>query len=282
MDDDLVEDVLAEICGEQLPGFSRAAGEPPTITGDKTREQEPGTAPEPGAGTAPEPGTEDESEAAEGCVQDAGTSPEPGTAPEPGNGNPTPPPTVAPLTHADAPVDILGITKRLQKLPGWKSDIEPLRDRMMKEARKQGMPKADAQAWTYAELDRLHPAAVATLSAPSGGGPLQGLGDIPDDWPELPDNASLPAEIGWVQAQRLRIVEDQPSGATVVHLARARSPAPSWAALGWPETSIRSYAKFVDVVAKSMATQQDEATTVRRERLRIEEMRSILAEMHED
>ena len=280
MDDDLVEDVLAEICGEQLPGFSRAAGEPPTITGDKTREQEPGTAPEPGAGTAPEPGTEDESEAAEGCVQDAGTSPEPGTAPEPGNGDPTPPPTVSPRPHADA--DILGISKRLQRLPTWKSDIEPLRDRMMKEARKQGMPKADAQAWTYAELDRLHPAAVATLSAPSGGGPLQGLGDIPDDWPELPDNASLPAEIGWVQAQRLRIVEDQPSGATVVHLDRARSPAPSWAALGWLETSIRSYAKFVDVVAKSLSTQQDEATTVRRERLRIEEMRSILAEMHED
>ena len=191
--------------------------------------------------------------------------------------------TTDPGTHAD--VDILGISKRLQKLPSWKADIEPTRDRMMKECRKQGMPKADAQAWTYAELDRLHPpAAVAevTLSQPSGGYPLQGLGDIPDDWPELPDNASLPAEIGWVQAQRLRIVEERPSGATVVHLDRARSPAPSWAALGWLETSVRSYAKFVDVVAKSMATAQDEATTVRRERLRIEEMREILAEMHQD
>jgi hypothetical protein len=191
--------------------------------------------------------------------------------------------TTDPGTHAK--VDILGISKRLQKLPGWKSDIEPTRDRMMKEARKQGgMSKADAQAWTYAELDRLHPPVepVATLSQPSGGGPLRGLGDIPDDWPDLPDNASLAAEIGWVQAQRLRIVEDQASGATVVHLDRARSPAPSWAALGWLETSIRSYAKFVDVVAKSLSTQQDEATTVRRERLRIEEMRAILAEMHED
>jgi hypothetical protein len=182
----------------------------------------------------------------------------------------------------DAKVDILGISKRLQRLPGWKSDIEPTRDRMMKEARKQGMSKVDAQAWTYAELDRLHPAEVAALSAPSGGGPLRGLGDIPDDWPDLPDNASLPAEIGWVQAQRLRIVEGQPSGATVVHLDRARSPAPSWAALGWLETSIRSYAKFVDVVAKSLATAQDEAASVRHERLRIEEMREILAEMHED
>jgi hypothetical protein len=115
-----------------------------------------------------------------------------------------------------------------------------------------------------------------------GGGPLRGLGDIPDDWPELPDNASLAAEIGWVQAQRLRIVEDQPSGATVVHLDRARSPAPSWAALGWLETSIRSYAKYVDVVAKSLATAQDEAASVQHERLRIDEMREILAEMHQD
>jgi hypothetical protein len=131
----------------------------------------------------------------------------------------------------DAKVDILGITKRLQKLPGWKADIEPTRDRMMKECRKQGMDKAAAQSWTYAELDRLHPPAAATLSEPSGGGPLRGLGDIPDGWPELPDNASLPSEIGWVQAQRLRIVEDQASGATVVHLDRARSPAPSWARL---------------------------------------------------
>ena len=187
----------------------------------------------------------------------------------------------------DAKVDILGISKRLQKLPGWKSDIEPTRDRMMKEARKQaGMSKADAQAWTYAELDRLYPQEppIETMTLPrsSGGGSLQGLGDIPDGWPELPDNASLPAEIGWVQAQRLRIVEDQPSGATVVHLDRARSPAPSWAALGWLETSIRSYAKFVDVVAKSMATAQNEQALVRHERLRIEEMRAILAEMHQD
>jgi hypothetical protein len=77
-------------------------------------------------------------------------------------------------------------------------------------------------------------------------------------------------------------VEERPSGATRVHLDRARSPAPSWAALGWLETSIRSYAKYVDVVAKSLATQQDEQELVRREKLSIEEMRGLLAEMHQD
>jgi hypothetical protein len=78
----------------------------------------------------------------------------------------------------DAKVDILGISKRLQKLPGWKADIEPTRDRMMKEARKQGMVKADAQSWTYAELDRLYPAAVPGGALPhtSGGGVVHSKG----------------------------------------------------------------------------------------------------------
>ena len=113
-------------------------------------------------------------------------------------------------------------------------------------------------------------------------GRVHGLGDIPSDWGELPDNASLQAEIGWCQANRLRIVEEKSSGATVVHLDRARSPAPSMAALGWLETSIRSYAKYVDVVAKSLSVVQDEQAHVSRERMQIERIHELLREMHED
>ena len=108
------------------------------------------------------------------------------------------------------------------------------------------------------------------------------LGEIPPGWPELPDNASLQAEIGWVQAQRLQVAEQKPSGGIVVHLDRARTPAPSWAALGWLETSIRSYAKFVDVAARATASVQDEADNVRRERMALDEIKALLAEMHED
>ena len=84
-----------------------------------------------------------------------------------------------------------------------------------------------------------------------------------------------------MQAQRLRIVTEQASGATVVHLDRAGSPAPSWAALGWLETSIRSYAKFVDVAAKATSTVDGEAGVWRRERVAIEEMEELLEEMRE-
>ena len=164
---------------------------------------------------------------------------------------------------------------------------------MMRLARKRGMSKSEAQAWTYAELDRMYPPEAVTLSPtsgggpasrtmpPDGGGPIQGLGDIPPAWPDLPDNASLASEVGWVQANRLRIVEENPGRATVVRLDLAMSPAPSWAALGWLETSIRSYAKFVDVAAKATASDYGDHGVMRRERVAIEEMEELLAEMIE-
>ncbi|TWU08906.1 hypothetical protein CA54_41450 [Symmachiella macrocystis] len=108
---------------------------------------------------------------------------------------------------------------------------------------------------------------------------IRGLNDIPDAWPELPANSSLSAEIGWVQANRLRIVEEKPGHATVVRLDLALSPSPSWAALGWLETSIRSYAKYVDVAAKATASDNGEAEVWRRERMAIEEVKALLDEM---
>ena len=113
-------------------------------------------------------------------------------------------------------------------------------------------------------------------------GQIRGLSDIPDDWPKLPANASLSAELSWVQANRLIVVQERPGQATLVHLDRAHSPAPSWAALGWLETSIRSYAKFVDVAAKATSTGDGEAEVWRHERRAIAEVEAIINEMMED
>jgi hypothetical protein len=52
--------------------------------------------------------------------------------------------------------------------------------------------------------------------------------------------------------------------------------------LGWLETSIRSYAKYVDVAAKATASDEGEATVMRHERMAIEEVRQLLEEMIED
>jgi hypothetical protein len=110
-------------------------------------------------------------------------------------------------------------------------------------------------------------------------GRVTGLGDIPVDWPRLPANASLPAEIGWVQASRVDVVEPLPGGGARVRLARADAPAPSKAALGWLETAILFPAKFADVAVKATQYQEDEQQLVRRERKSIDELRAILAEM---
>ena len=45
------------------------------------------------------------------------------------------------------------------------------------------------------------------------------------------------------------------------------------------ETSIRSYAKFVDVAAKATASDDGEADVWRRERMAIEEVQALLDEM---
>jgi len=191
-------------------------------------------------------------------------------------------------------VDRAALSRRWRQ-EGRYEEIEKFRQQV-KEATKKAW-KAAGRQWdrdelnevAWREAERAFPAgdsdgtpASDSQSEPAHRGRVTGLGDIPASWGELPDNASLQAEIGWCQANRLRIVEEKASGATVVHLDRARVPAPSWAALGWLETSIRSYAKFVDVAAKATATQQDEQEHVRREKLAIQEIRDLLGEMLEE
>ena len=110
-----------------------------------------------------------------------------------------------------------------------------------------------------------------------------GLYTIPADWPLLPANASLAADIAWVQSNRLAMVEERPGGKpTRVHLNRAHEPAPSRAALGWLETSVRSYGKYVDVAARAASAQVDAQEQVQHERLALDAVRALLNEMIED
>ena len=108
-----------------------------------------------------------------------------------------------------------------------------------------------------------------------------GLGDLPLEWPRLPPNAPLAMEIQWVQANRLQCVTEV-GERSVVDLSKALTPSPSYAALGWLETSIRAYTKFVDVAAKATASLEDEREHVRRERMAIDDIRKLLAEMQSD
>lgn len=210
-------------------------------------------------------------------------------------GNVAPEPEAAPATGETPPAreEPLKITlkKRLEREGRW-SQVEPVRDQMMRDAKSAFPDKESRQAWVYAELDRMYPPLATEQphtevsdiyrkveTAVHHDGQIQGLSDLPAGWPQLPANASLASEIGWVQANRLRIVQERPGGATRVQLGQALSPAPSWAALGWLETSIRSYAKFVDVAAKVSGDSNAESEVMRRERKSIEELEAIINEM---
>jgi hypothetical protein len=174
------------------------------------------------------------------------------------------------------------LTERLRRENRW-GEASKFRETARADFRTKGMGRQEAVEAAWAAMAEAYPPLPEATAEPASiSVRVQGLGDIPESWGELPSNTSLQAELSWCQANRLRVVEERPSGATRVHLDRARSPAPSWAALGWLETSIRAYAKYVDVVARSLKDEVDEQENIRRERIRIEEMRELLAEMHQD
>lgn len=190
---------------------------------------------------------------------------------------------VSPATaaHHTREVDPLAVTKRLQRDGRW-PEAEQVKNRMIKEARQKGMSRSEAQSWAYAEIDRLYPPLTGSLalsiesqSIPEESG-VTGLSDIPADWPQLPANALLQVEIAWVSANRLRV-----RSGSGVDLSRALSPAPSYSALSWLETSILFPSKFADISVKASAQQDDEREGIRREKLAIEEIRGLLAEMLE-
>lgn len=171
-------------------------------------------------------------------------------------------------------------------------------ERLRRAARAAGMPRGQgvgtAYDWANQQTDRLfsedretipfpaevissHRETISVVSAPpADDGSVSGLSDLPPNWPELPANAQLQVEIAWVTANRLRV-----RSGTGVDLSKALSPAPSYSALSWLETSILFPAKFADISVKATASQDDEKEFVKREKLAIEEIRSILTEMLE-
>ncbi len=204
--------------------------------------------------------------------------------------------------RAQARVVASGICMRMKREGKWSEAVNEQKNAMIKEARAGGMDQVSAKLWAWNQVDRLNPPDAVEAESPidespqsegsqgnlpsappqveSGG--VRGLGDIPDNWPEpMPDNASLPVELAWVQAQRLRVIDDR-GNTTHVHLDRATTPAPSMSALAWLETSVRSYAKYTDVAARVLgASSDDDSEHVRREHMDIAAIRRLLEQVIE-
>ena len=159
-------------------------------------------------------------------------------------------------------------TKKAWKSAGRQWDRDELNEVAWQEAAR-AFPPLGTEGMLASD-SKTEPAATADPG-------VSGLGDLPEAWPTLAANASLPVEISWVSANRLRVRDG--SG---VNLSRALSPAPSYSALSWLETSILFPSKFADISVKATQNQEDEAQHVRRERLAIDEIRSLLAEMMDE
>ena len=179
----------------------------------------------------------------------------------------------------------IALTERLRREGRWDAATK-FKDDALRDFRSMGMKRDDASDAAWEAMEQAYPpiaavAATADMQAEVATDTrIHGLSEIPAGWPTLPANASLQAEVSWVQANRLRCVRET-SDCVVVDLSRALSPAPSYATLGWLETSIKTYAKFVDVAAKATSTQDDEQADIRREQQSIEEVRRLLASMLE-
>ena len=172
------------------------------------------------------------------------------------------------------------LTERLRAEGRW-TEASNFRETARADCRAKGMSRQEAVEASWEAMAEAYPplpVAEATAEPASVSVRVQGLGDIPASWGTLPANASIQAEIGWVQANRL-VVVDERSGATAVHLDRAYEPAPSRAAIGWLETSIRAYSKYCDIAAKATAQQEHEAEAVRRERLALGDVLGLLGDM---
>ncbi len=165
---------------------------------------------------------------------------------------------------------------------GRKKEVEVRRHGLIAQYRAAGLTRsaASARAWATVRAEYpppgVQPAAPPTpAEAPAPTEGVTGLAAIPADWPGLPPNAQLRDEVEWVSANRLVVAEGH-----TVSLARALSPPPSHAALSWLETSILYPAKFADIAVRAAGQDSaEERELVRRERLALDEVRELLAEM---
>ncbi len=147
----------------------------------------------------------------------------------------------------------IALTERLRREGRWDAATK-FKDDALRDFRAKGMKRDEASnaAWEAMEQEFPPIASVASTTdiqaEEAMDTQVEGLCEIPVGWPQLPANATLSSEIAWVSANRLRV-----RSGSGVDLSRALSPAPSYSALSWLETSILFPAKFADISVKATA-----------------------------
>lgn len=209
----------------------------------------------------------------------------------------------------------IDLTNRLQREGRW-AEASAYKDSVIRESRKLGLTKEQAGIVAWRETARNFPPLVskegtepASAPGPASMGESPSGSDtaenpkveakvaapvpvdkpirlaMPPEWGELPASAKFEVEVEWVYGNYSLIVEHRSNG-NRIKLARAKSPAPSMAAIGlleWVAESTTNRAAFYkDLVPKAKKVDaDDDIEVIRRERKSIGEIEAILAKMEE-
>jgi hypothetical protein len=179
------------------------------------------------------------------------------------------------------------LTERLRREGRW-SEASRWKDQTIKELRAGGMKRAEAseEGWRRMAAE-FPPLVAATAAEPQAESPAESsiepssstaarsiasststnssstattatIGDsIPDAWGTIPAKALLEVEFEWVHQNRFLVIQERPSGPVRLDWTRARSPAPSYGAIGLMQFAAANPKGFVDTLVKLRAAEEE-------------------------
>lgn len=177
------------------------------------------------------------------------------------------------------------LTERLRAEGRW-AEASNFRETARADFRAKKMSRQDAVEAAWEAMAEAYPP-LSVAEAPANPGALEAAATHapPVPWPDLPTDADFGEEVRWVHQQYIRIVEEGPRG-RVIHWDRASVKPPSTGACSLARWAAENRTAFYkDMLPRIMAKVDDgaeEEANIRRERMAIEEIRGLLAEMLQD
>lgn len=165
------------------------------------------------------------------------------------------------------------------------------KDAKVKELRAQGMSRAAAKEEAWQRLEQQYPPAAEPAKEPAEPKPEPedepedraevsvSASRLPDAWGVLPDSAPFDAEVEWVHQNMVLVIEERGSKRPEFHWERAQRPAPSYGAVNVMHFAATNRKGFVDILQRMKPGMAGDEEVVRREKVKIAEIRRILEEL---
>jgi len=177
------------------------------------------------------------------------------------------------------------LTERLRAEGRW-AEASDFKETARGDFRAKGMKRAEAAEAAWEAMAEAYPPLPVAESPANPGVPEAVATDAsPIPWPDLPTVGDFGEEVRWVHQQYIRIVEEGLRG-RVIHWDRASVKPPSAGACSLARWAAENRTAFYkDMLPKIMAKADDQAeeeANIRRERMAIDEIRGLLAQMIEE